>query len=206
MAGMSVPGVRVGPTRSSRNILWSDGGLVTVSGTINSTYAYDGANTSYETELRAGTPMAQLATDKWCPVKRTTVTSGGGATGTDIPVVDARAFQVGDVLTVGGDTSKTVTAINYSTNTITVSGSFTFANSEEVFATTPSGSATCRGFLNEHVVLKDDDGTTRDKQVSQIVVAGCVRSGQILGDLAAIRADTAAQISQIAWDDRQGVV
>lgn len=207
MAGMSVPGVRVGPTRSSRNILWSDGGLVTVSGTIDSGNAFDGGNTGYTTELRAGTPLAVItATKKWVPCKRTTVTAGGGATGTAIPVVDARAFKVGDVITVGSTTSKTITAIDYSTNTITISGSFTFSNSDVVFATTPSGAATCRGILNEHVVLLDEDGVNRDKQVSQIVVAGAVRSGQILGDIAAIRADTNAQLSQIAWDDRQGVV
>lgn len=208
MPGTSVPGVRIGPNRTNRNCLWNDDGLMTVQGTIDSGNAYDGANTGYVTELRAGTPLAVItATKKFVPCKRTTVTPAGGATSADVPVVDARAFKVGDVITVGGDTSKTITAINYSTNTITVSGgSFTFANDEAVFATTPAGSATCRGILNEHVVLRDEDGTDRDKQVSQIVVGGGVRSGQILGDLAAIRADTSAQLSQIAWDDRQGAV
>lgn len=208
MPSIGVPGMRIGPTRTNRNCLWNDDGLMTVSGTIDSANAYDGANTGYETELRAGTPLAVItASKKWVPCKRTTVTPAGGATSADVPVVDARAFKVGDVITVGGDASKTITAINYTTNTITVSGgSFTFANDEAVFATSTAGAATCRGFLNELIVLRDEDGTNRDKQVSQIVVAGGVRSGQVLGDLAAIRADTAAHISQIVWDDRQGVV
>ena len=369
MAGQSVPGMRIGPTRTNRNCLWSDRGLQTVAGTIDSTNAYDGSNTSYEQELRAGMPMARVtATKKWLPCKRT-LTNGSGDAATALIVDDVRAFKAGETVTIGGNqvfrlgrvkdndsaasagvvvylhidelsespmghlecvcagnadstfqigsggpvvkvedddaaatggtqiyfdedatnpderflsnigiardvfifasdgrairikhdasaasngvaiyfdddgatvhervlfvsptnaegryhtddavslavpsayitrtTGATISSINYSTNTITLSASASWADGDGVYCDSVAGSETCRAFLNEHVVLKDEDGVARDKQVSQLVIAGAVASGQILGDLAAVRADTSAQISQIVWDDRQGAV
>jgi len=369
MAGQSVPGMRIGPTRTNRNCLWSDRGLQTVAGTIDSTNAYDGSNTSYEQELRAGMPMARVtATKKWIPCKRT-LTNGAGDAATALIVDDVRAFKAGETVTIGGNqtfslgrvkdndsaasagvivylhvdelgespfghlecvtagnadstftigasgavvkvedddaaasggfqvyfdedaanpderflaavptgkdafilasdgrairikyaatpssagvavyfdddgataserllfvsptnaegryhtddtvttvvptgtvtrtTGATISSINYSTNTITLGSAASWADGDGVYCDSVAGSETCRAFLNEHVVLKDEDGVARDKQVSQLVIAGAVASGQILGDLAAVRADTSAQISQIVWDDRQGAV
>ena len=199
----NLPGQRTGLSNTPRNVLYSDKGVIYGQGVVNAALAYDGSNTGYEGELRAGTPLGQItATKLWVPCKRTTVTSGGGATSANVPVVDARAFRAGDTISVGADTGLTVASVNYSTNTITVGSSFTFANSEAVVA--EDGSQTCRGILNEFVKLRDEDAVWRNKPFGMLILAGLVNHSQFLGDLAAIRADTNAQLGQVLWTDRQG--
>jgi hypothetical protein len=204
----SLPGQVTGQTYSPINVLSSAKGFVEGQGVIDASKAYDGANTNYEDELRPGTPMARITSSKlWVPCKRTSVATGGGATAQAIPVVNARAFRVGDVISVGADSGKTIASINYASNTITVSDSaFTFADGEAVIVA--DGSQTCLGILNEFVKLKDVhfDGLWRNKPFAHLILAGEVDYAQILGDLAAIRGDANAKLAQILWNDTQGQV
>lgn len=198
----SLPGQRDGRTMSPRQCLLSYERVLYITGVIHSGKAYDGANTGYEDELRAGTPMGRVTTTKtWVPCKRTVVNGTAGAV-TSVVVRDARAFKAGDVITIGGDTGITISAINYGTNTFTIA-STTVADGDVVFA--EDGSATCRAILGEYVKLKSlDDGVLRDRTTSRLIIAGFVDDTKILGDLTAIRADTNACLRGILWGDQQG--
>ncbi len=199
MSGVS-EGYREGRTITERNCLYDSLGVRYGRGKLDATYAYDGKNTSYEYEIRPGTPLGRItASGLWRPCPRTLVHTSG--TVTALVVDDARAFRVGDVITVGGDTTITVTAINYSTNTLTIT-STTVVAGEAVFC--EDGSAVCRGILNENINLLDEDGVARDKSFGQMIVAGYVDPTQILGDYAAIRAASGMYLNFIQWADQQG--
>lgn len=200
----SVPGQRSGYAVVPRNVLLSVNGVIYGSGVIDAARAYDGGQVGLEDELRAGTMMARItSTGLWTPCKRTTVTpAGAGTSTTSVPVVSARSFRTGDVISVGASTGLQVTAVNYTSNTITVNTAITFANSAVVVA--QDGSQTCRGILGEFVKLRDPDGVVRNKVFSQLVIAGLVDQSQIVGDLAAVRSDTAAQLTQIQFGDTFG--
>lgn len=195
------PGTDTGQTVTNRNCLASFDGARYGRGVIDATYAYDGANTGYERQIRPGTPMGRITASKlWRPCPRTTTTSNGAVTA--LVVVDARAFKVGDVISVGSDTGITVTDINYSTNTLTIT-STTVATGEAVVV--EDGSQTCRGILNEHIDLWDEVAQGYvDKEFSELVIGGYVDEDQILGDIAAIRAASGQYLTGITWDDQQG--
>lgn len=206
-----IPGQRAGRTVQPRDIVASYTPPPRYArGVIDATYSYDGANTGYERELRAGTIMARITASKlWVPCKRTRVNGVSGAV-TALVVDDARAFQVGDTITVGADTGITVTAINYATNTLTIA-STTVADNEPVFcdAAAQAGCEIARGFLNQFVDLMDhDDNTARDRQVGKIVIGGHVDASMILGDLDVVRNpganDGTHYLNGITYDDYQG--
>lgn len=192
------PGGVAERTITERNILISEKAIQYTRGRFNESKAYDGANTGYEDELREGTLLGVItASNLWVPCKRTTVTSGGGATAAVIPVVDARAFRVGDTISVGADTGKVILSVDYAANTITITtAAFTFANSEAVVA--EDGSQTCRGILNEFLKFKDRSGTWRRQETGKIIISGgIVGNAMLLGDAAAILADTGNKIGGI---------
>jgi hypothetical protein len=200
----SPPGQRSGLSVNPRDVLLSTLVLY-VMGQIDSANAYDGGNTGFETEIRPGMILARITSSKkWVPVKRTTATSG--VTGTALVVADARAFKVGETLMVGANAGCVISAINYSTNTITLSASKTWTNGAVVYCDSLAGSETARAVLNEHIVLRDEDGTVRDKNFSKAIYFGTIDNSQVLGDLAAIRADTGAFLGAIMWADRVGLV
>jgi hypothetical protein len=173
---------------------------------------YDGANTGREDELRAGQLMAKVtATGLWVPVKRTQVNGTSGAN-TEIILDDASAFQVGDVVTIGADTAITITAINYTTNTITIT-STTVADNDPVFATAfanvvdAAGCAIARGILSQSVRLRSgipyEDDTVAKSGV--IVAKAFVNTDMILGDYEACLASGVTNyLNGILWSDRQG--
>ncbi len=184
-----VAGQRSTNSVSERNVLFSVSGVQYFGGTLDATNSYDGGNTGYEQELRAGTILAQVtSTKKWVPCKRTLVNMAD-ATTTSLVVDDARAFKSGDVISVGSDTSITISAINYTTNTLTIA-STAVADNEVVICTSLAGSEIPRGILNEYIKLTDEDGTARDKEFSAGIYAGAVKGALVLGDLAACRAAT----------------
>lgn len=196
----SVPGYREGRTHTPRNVTFDDKNLVVIGGIIRST-AVDGGNTGYTDELREGLIMGQVtATKKWRPCPRTQV--NGSGTLTALVVDDARAFIVGDTITVGADTGLAVTAIDYTTNTLTIA-STTVADDEVVFA--EDGSGTARAILGEFVKMNStDDATARDRSTGRLIVAGCVNDDIILGDLTAVRAASGMYLNHIIWSDQQG--
>lgn len=201
-----MPGQRtIDAGTTPREILLSGEGVITIPGPnlIDSTYAIDGSNTGRTDELRAGCLMGQITTTKqWVPMKRTTVAETG--TVTALVVTNAAFFKVGDVISVGADTAITITAIDYTTNTLTIASTAVVAG-EAVIATTPAGAETARGILKESVRMLTGvpyDTTNRDVAAC-IITSGYVDDNMVLGDLAAARADTAARLSGFLWGDRQ---
>lgn len=195
------PGTVTGQTLTNRNCLKSLDGVEFGRGVIDATYAYDGANTGYERQIRPGTPMGRITSSGlWRPCPRTTTTTTG--TVTAAVLTDARAFKVGDVVSIGADTGITITAINYATNTITIASTAIAAGEAVVVA---DGSQTCRGILNEFVDLWDETSQDYvDKTFSELIIRGYIDEDQILGDITAIRAAASQYINGIIWDDQQG--
>jgi len=159
-------------------------------GRIDATYAIDGSNT-YTDEIREGTLMARItATSQWVPCKRTQV-NDTGATAASFIVDNAAFFAAGDTITVGGDTGLTIDSVNYTTNTITLTGSITFADNDIVIASGAlAGAETARGVLDEFVQLYDNNQrTTVDRYVGRILTSNAkLNTTMILGDLSACRA------------------
>jgi hypothetical protein len=212
---LEMPGQRtVDAGTTPRAILMNTEGTIPLVGplVIDSVNAYDGGNTNRVDELRAGMLMAQItASKKWVPCKRTRA-NGAGSSATALIVTDARAFKVGEKLQVGSNANCVISAINYSTNTITLSATKTWSDLDVVYATTlgdgtttAAGAETCRGVLKEGVRLLSGvvfETTWVDKPAT-ILAGGYFNSSYILGDLAAIKADTAAKLSQCIWSDVQ---
>lgn len=204
----SPPGMRDGRSVTPRQILKKTEMVRYISGVIKAgtnaaPVAYDGGNTGYEDELRAGCIMGVIAASGlWRPCPRTQVNMTG-ATTTTVTVDDARAFVVGDTLTVGSNTGWIPTAIDYATNIMT-GPSITVVDNTAVFC--EDGSGTARAILGEFIKLKDyDDMVRRDKTTSRLIIAGFIDEDMILGDLAAVRAATGMYLSQIQWDDQHGM-
>lgn len=196
-----------------RQIMFSTHGMVEMPGplVIDSAHAYDGGNSTRLDEMRAGLIMAQItASKKWVPCKRTRVKTGTTGTVTALTVDNAAAFKVGEKISVGADTALLISAINYSTNTITIP-STAVVDGEVVIATTfDDGATTCAGAEIPRAVLLQ---TVRllsgvpfetiwiDKAIVMIN-AGYLNASMILGDLAACRAAT-NYLSAILWSDQQ---
>lgn len=202
-----LPGQRDSISTTPRNIIASYtpspgyvGGIIVV----DATYSYDGSQSSGdEQKLRAGIPMAKItASGLWAPCKRTRVNMSD-ATVTELVVDDARFFQAGDTITVGGDTTVAVSAVDYATNTLTIA-STAVVDDEDVYADNTPGIEICRGFLNEYINLVDEDNTARDKQASKILNRAMIDASMVLGDLDAIRNETGHFVDGILYDDQHG--
>lgn len=193
-------GYQVGRISSPREVLANADFKLEVAGVMAST-GIDGSNTGFTDRIRGGWLLGQVTSSKlWVPCKRTQV-NATGATGTAFVVDNAAAFAVGDAIDVGADTNLAITAINYGTNTITVGSSFTWADNEAVVAR--DGSQTCRGILlDDEVELRDYENRNAVSKPIRILIAGYVNAGTILGDLAAIRADTSALLGMIRFTDQ----
>ncbi|CAK9089696.1 Uncharacterized protein SCF082_LOCUS52490 [Durusdinium trenchii] len=100
------PGTASLRTVTERQIFYGDPAnakMLPGGGLIDSTYAYDGSNTSYETELRKGWLMAKITSSgKWVPCKRSDA-NGTGAASTSFVATNAAAFKEGDTVTIGGN-------------------------------------------------------------------------------------------------------
>ena len=176
------------------------GGLI-----LDSSKAIDGGNIGYTNEIRAGWLLGRITGSGLAvPLKRTRVTAAGGATAATIPVDNAAAFKVGDTITIGGDTGKVITAVDYVANTITVGGgAFTFANSEPVFA--EDGSGICVGVTDQFAWLYDPRAAVAVNKGVRWITRGRLRSSMLLGDLAAVLASLSSHyIDQIQLFDSGG--
>lgn len=227
-----VGGTRAGRTVTPRNILMSSEGAhylpgpnILDAGTAADLRSYDGGNTSYEWELRAGIIMAQVtASKKWVPCKRTTVAAGGSGSGSGagsavMPVVNAAHFLVGEVITIAGTSAgtvtKTLTAVDYTNNLLTFTGAIQYNTGAAVYVSTFDGGTTAAGaeipraILAETVWTKDLDdavnaaaGTLYNKPI-QLLRAGYLNTDYILGDYAACRDATTNYLGGFQWSDRQ---
>lgn len=221
MGNNYLPGQRTGRSVTPRTIFASSQGQVFLDGpiVIDATYAIDGSNTGRTDELRAGCLMAQITASKlWVPLKRTTVAegfsgSGSGNTGVSLDVVDASFFKAGDTIAIatrtGGTLSRTISSVDYTDNSITVTeaidgdpsvGDAVYANS------TLAGAETCRGILSETVRLLTPEpyNTTQYDNAGILAIAGYVNDNHVLGDLAAARADTNAKLGNFMFTDEHG--
>lgn len=182
----SLPGQRTGRSSAPREVLKSTVGVRYGRGQLDSTKAYDGANTNYEDELRVGYLLGRIsASGLYRGLTRTRANGAGAATAT-LVVDDARTFKAGDTITVGANTGCVISSINYSTNTITLSATKTWSDRDVVFC--QDGSGTFAGILGEFVKLKDEDAVFRDKYTAHIIIAGHIRASQVIGDLASTQA------------------
>ncbi|MDE2098989.1 MAG: hypothetical protein KGL39_17175 [Patescibacteria group bacterium] len=200
-----VPGLLVGQTVVSRDCLLDVNNVGYGEGVFDATKAYNGVDTGYETRIWAGTPLGMITSTKlWVPCKCTRA-NGAGSSATALIVDDARAFKVGDVISVGSTTNVTVTAIDYATNTLTIASN---SWSDEDYVIVADGSQVCRGILNQQIDLWDKvTRKAQNKQFGQMVIRGLVDPNRVYGDIAAIRAATstnAMQIPGITFGDTAG--
>lgn len=173
---------------------------------IDGTNSYDGGNTGWEKNLRAGLLMARNPTSKlWAPVKRTTVAAASSSS-TTLVVANANNFRVGESLIVGVRTGNAITAINYGNNNITLTTAISAAIGEEVIV---DGWQTARGVLiedNIKLTTAERSSTTFVNASGQIAFATNgwgIDQSLVLGDLAACERDfdSASALSQILFDD-----
>lgn len=162
-------------------------------GTVDATYALDGDYTGHTERLRAGTIMARLTTSKlWVPCKRTRV-NGAISDCASLVVDDARAFKVGDTITVGAVTGLTITAIDYPNNIITTGDTGLDAADNAIVIGSGAallGSEIARGILDEFCDLYDHNTRANvDRQVGRIVTSNAkIKTSMVLGDLDSCRA------------------
>ncbi len=183
-----IPGHETGRTITLREISFGSQPLEYLpgGGTISSA-GIDGGNTGYTDEIRAGWALGRItASGLLVPCRRTTTTTTG--TVTSVVLVNSYPFKVGDTISIGSDTGITISAIDYTTHTITIA-STAVASGEAVIVA--DGSQTCIGFLDEFVKLRNPENTAAEsKQVAKICVGGTLNKNYLLGDIAAIVADT----------------
>lgn len=209
--GSPVPGYETVRAVTPREFLHTIEGAVYVPAgvPISGAGAYDGSNTGFEKELRAGWWMGRITSGaeagKFRPCTRTQVNGTSGAA-TAVVVDNAAAFKVGDVITIGADVDITITAINYSTNTLTIA-STTVADNDVVFC--QDGSGVPVGILGEFVNLRNPENNANRDMTGKLLVEGKVVQQQLLGDTAAILALTAAQLAAVSgaikvWSNTAG--
>lgn len=156
---------------------------------LDSSKTYDGKNTGYEDEIRAGYLLGKItASGLYRGMTRSELTSAASATNV-IRVDDPRAFIVGDSIKVDTGTARTITAIDYTTHLITLSGDTDAGEVVGAAVWGQDGSATLRGVLDEFVKLKDSEGTLRNMQVGRCIIAGCLDRSELLGDISAVETD-----------------
>ncbi len=198
-----LPGFGASQTSVPREVLYSSEGAITGPIVLDGSVGIDGRSPTQTYDLRAGWLLGRVtATGRFVPCKRTTVNNANG-TGTSFVVTNSSAFRAGDVITVGSSSNLTISSVNYTSNSITVASSFTWTNGASVFA--QDGSATCRGVLLDFARLRTPDNSASASKGASLLVQGLVRTDIILGDLTAIRGDTAARLGGIRFSDEHGL-
>lgn len=205
-----LPGYETGRSVAPRNIFHGPSKHTIEQGIlIDGDNSIDGGHTGYTYILRPGSLMALItASKKWVPCKRTAVTrdtetSSADDSTTVLNVTNAAFFAVGDSISVGSFTGLTITAISYTSNTITVDDAINADDGDAVVTT--DGSQTCRGILLDEVKLRNAENTAAaDKNGHLLIAGGLVDADQLLGDSTAIRADSSAQLSHIVFGDNHG--
>lgn len=202
--GYKIPGYELGRTMTPREIAWGGTPLEYLAGgaTFDSTASIDGGNGVYTYEIRAGWLLGRNSTTNLItPCKRTTMRGTGSESSSkagsysDFDVVNAAAFAVGDVITVSNasgsvsNANLTITAVNYTLNRIYVNAHVPTGANYLVFA--QNGTQTCIGVSNEFAKLRNwDNSAAENKTIGQLCIGGVLNQTYLLGDVAAIVADT----------------
>lgn len=143
-------------------------------------------------DIRPGWAMGMITSSGlYVPCKRTRVNGTSGSV-TQITVDNPYAFIVGDVITVGTDANKTITAIDYTAKTIDWSGAITVADNDVVYA--QDGSAVCRGFLADGVRLRNSENTAAATGIGKLLTGGSLNQGYLKGDIDSIIAAKPAMV------------
>lgn len=119
--------------------------------------------------IRKGMPLAKITNGKFRPYTGTKVKTGAAASDTVIELEDASRLVVGDEVKIGNET-KTITAIDYAENKITVSALSAAAPSGTVVETTDGG-GNPSVILNRTVNVKDGDHVVGGYEVAKVIAA-----------------------------------
>jgi len=118
--------------------------------------------------IRKGMPMAKItASGKFRPYTGTTVQTTAASAATAVILADASRLVVGDEVKIGNET-KTISAINYETNTITV----TALAGEQVAGTVVAGTdggADPTVILKRGINVKDGDHVVGGYEVVKVI-------------------------------------
>jgi len=117
---------------------------------------------------------------------------------------------VGIQTNITRSSTNTVSAIDYTTNTLTITAA-SWVDGDQVYCDSLAGSETALLVLNTWVKLLLDDGTTlADTPIGTdplrgALIEGYLIAGKLLGDVAAVQADTAAKVfNRIVLDTTYG--
>lgn len=207
MTAQNLPGVVVGRTVTPRRVLRQAGKdrEIIVPVILDGTNSYDGQQSSgYEKYIRAGWLLAQDSTSKkWMPVKRTKANAAGAATAA-LVVDNSYPFNVGDTVIVGTNVGSVVTAIVYSTHTLTLTAAKTWADNDPVYVA--GGQGTARAILlDDEVILRTVERNANSDKSATAMILGYVDQDKVLGDVTAVMEDydSANALKNIIFDDYQ---
>lgn len=118
--------------------------------------------------IKKGMPVAKItASGKFRPYTGTTVAVTAALGATTVELVDAGRLVVGDEVTIGSET-KTISAIDYATNIITVTALAGEQAAGVVVASTDGG-ADPNTILKRHVNVKDGDHVVGGYEVGKFL-------------------------------------
>jgi len=207
MTAQNLPGVVVGRTVTPRRVLRQAGKdrEIIVPVILDGTNSYDGQQSSgYEKYIRGGWLLAQDTTSKkWMPVKRTKANAAGAATAA-LVVDNSYPFNVGDTVIVGTNVGSVVTAIVYSTHTLTLTAAKTWADNDPVYVA--GGQGTARAILlDDEVILRTVERNANSDKSATAMILGYVDQDKVLGDVTAVMEDydSANALKNIIFDDYQ---
>jgi hypothetical protein len=151
--------------------------------TIDDALVRTGQYTADVKLLKSGTVMAKVtATGLHGPVKKTTVSANAALGATDVVLTNAAFFQVNDSVIIGTEAAKVISAIDYGTNTITVTA-LVAAQAAGVTVKANNGLETADGILfNTTDVTDGDTGAA-------ILTQAVVKEVRLIGSNALTKAD-----------------
>lgn len=179
-------------------------------GILGSATLYDGKSdhgSAYPYMLEVGTLLSRVtATSKLSPLKLTAL-NGAASADTDLVVDESRFFQVGDTITVG-TTDSTITAIDYTTDTLTVDTATTESDGAVVKARGDlAGAEIPIGILDEFVDGENPSSrAVEDRQVGKMLIWGFVIDSSVVGDLTQGQAISGNKLGNIFFQSDHGLV
>ena len=177
----------------------------TIQVVLDGTNSYDGGYT-YPNVIRAGWLLGRnTTTGLYAPVKCTKVVESPAtaATSNTVTVVNAAAFVVGDVISIGAVTGRTITAVDYTLNKITFSSTAINAADGDVVKVT-NGYEKAIAILLDTVELRDPENRNPANKQVNAAVRGFVRSASVKGDYSVASGVSGNALSQFIFDVNYG--